>query len=149
MKKTFSLLALGAFVLAGCDFAGSTDSATAPIASIQASQLAGAASQTDLFIEVQDVTGRSYYRSAQTSAVDGTLTIRPEAGVALPSATMPVHIAVYDFDGSFQDSRLIARSAAFTAERLSAEASVALADGGRWRTFAGSDAQFTVSRSAE
>ena len=37
MKKSTLLVAVGALALSACDFAGSTDSATVPVASIEVS----------------------------------------------------------------------------------------------------------------
>ena len=126
MRKLF-LFSAGALALAGCDFAGGSDAAaTAPIASLQAANVPAAGwdtdgSAADTFFEIQDPSGRSLYRS-EIDAAGGTTAAVP-AGVAIPSSTIGLRVALYDFDESLRTSTLMARSAMFTAAQVSAASS--------------------------
>ncbi len=146
MRKTV-LFTLGALALAGCDFAGGS-SATAPIASLKAQNLPAATGPSaDLFFEVQDATGRSFYRSAvQQGANLNEIQASVPAGFQIPSATSTMYVAVFDFEGTLLDSKLVARSAGFTAADLSGS-DLVLQDA-PFRGSADSDATFTISRSA-
>lgn len=146
MRKLF-LFSAGALVLAGCDFAGDTANATAPIASLQAADLP-TASETDgttpdVFFEIQDVTGRAFYRSAVVN--DADMTQAAQAAIAgaveIPSSTMPLQISVYDFDNTLNESTLMARSETFTADEVAASAELSLA-----ATGSASATRFTVTR---
>ncbi len=144
MRKTV-LFTFAAAALAGCDFSGGSD-AVAPISSLQATNLPAATGPSaDLFFEVQDGTGRAYYRSAvqqgaSTAAFEAAL---PE-GVSVPSPTAQMYVAVYDFEGTTLNSALLARSTAFTAADLGA-APLTLQDA-PFLTAGDSEATFTVTR---
>ena len=146
MRKTL-LFSLGALALAGCDFAGGSD-AVAPIASLQAANLpAVTTGSAELFFEVQDAGGRSYYRSEiqQGASTDSVQTSLP-TGFDIPSTTSTMYIAVFDYETSILQSRLLARSTGFTAADLTA-APLVLQDA----PFGGagdSEATFTVTRSS-
>ena len=145
MRKTV-LFTLGALALAGCDFAGGS-SAVAPIASLKAENLPAATGPSaDLFFEVQDATGRSFYRSAvQEGASTEEIQASLPAGFEIPSATSTMYVAVFDFEGTLLDSKLVARSVGFTAADLTATPLV-LQDA-PFRGSRDSDATFTVARS--
>ncbi len=145
MRKTV-LFTLGALALAGCDFAGGS-SAVAPIASLKAENLPAATGPSaDLFFEVQDATGRSFYRSAvQQDASTAEVQTSLPAGFEIPSATSTMYIAVFDFEGTVLTSKIVARSTGFTAADLTA-APLVLQDE-PFQSAANSDATFTVTRS--
>lgn len=146
MRKLL-LFSAGALVLAGCDFTGDSGSVSAPIASVQASGLPGTSdpdgSGPDIFFEIQDIAGRSFYRSAIVSDVDSAQTAQTAVSgtVSIPSSTMPLQIAVYDFDDSFNGSQLMARSTTFTADQVAATPQITV--GSR---DSASPTQFTVVR---
>ena len=145
MRKTL-LVAFGAAALAGCDFSGGSD-AVAPIASLQASNLPAADGSADLFFEVQDASGRSYYRSevqigASTESFQTTL----PAGIELPGAAAQMYVAVYDLGATTLESRVLARSTGFTTADLTASPLV-LQDA-PFLSAGNSEATFTVTRSA-
>jgi hypothetical protein len=146
MHKLF-LFSAGALALAGCDFAGGSADATAPIASLQVSDLPAATetdgSAPDVFFEIQDVNGRSYYRSAVVNDADisAGASAAISGAVEIPSSTMPLQISVYDFDDSLNESTLMARSTRFTADEIAAAAELSLASAD-----AASAARFTVTR---
>ena len=145
--RTLFLFSVGAVALAGCDFSGGSDAAvTAPFASLQATGLPAEnrrapwdadGTAPDVFFEIQDVSGRSLDRSQPDPTGAATATI--PAGTELPSSTMPLRIAVYDFDESLAASSLMARSAVFTADQVAtaSETQIAAESG---------PAQFTVVR---
>ena len=147
MRKLI-LFSAGALALAGCDFAGGSDDVTASISRIQASGLPAASdpdgSAPDVFFEVQDITGRSFYRSAVVENAD----ISQEAvaaisgSVSVPSSTMPLQISVYDYDTSLTESTLMARSTTFTADEVAATPELTL------DATASAGTQFTVVRGA-
>ncbi|HEX8298683.1 MAG TPA: hypothetical protein VF594_05920, partial [Rubricoccaceae bacterium] len=145
MRKTL-LFSLGAVVLAGCDFSGGSD-AVAPISSLKAENLPAATGPSaDLFFEVQDAVGRSYYRSAvQIGASTDSLETSVPASLEIPTATSPMYIAVFDYENSLLESRMLARSTAFTAAELTA-APLVLQDA-PFRNTGDSEATFTVTRS--
>ena len=145
MRKTV-LFTLGALALAGCDFAGGSG-ATAPIASLKAQNLpATAGPSADLFFEVQDATGRSFYRSAvQQGASTDEIEASLPAGFEIPSATSTMYVAVFDYENSLLESKLVSRSAGFTATDITA-APLVLEDA-PFRGSPDSDATFTVTRS--
>ena len=149
MRKLI-LFSAGAFALAGCDFSGGSDAVTAPFASLQATNLPAEDGRTawdadgttpDVFFEIQDVSGRSVYRSAVQADADITASISAAvaAGTEIPSSTLALRVAVYDFDESLASSDLMARSAVFTAEQVASasETQIAAESG---------SAQFTVVR---
>ncbi|HEX9953075.1 MAG TPA: hypothetical protein VGB53_14995 [Rubricoccaceae bacterium] len=146
MRKTL-LFSLGALALAGCDFSGGSD-AVAPIASLQATNLPAATGPSaDLFFEVQDAVGRSYYRSEiqQGASTDSLVTSLPDS-FSIPSTTSTMYIAVFDWENSVLQSRLLARSTGFSTADLTA-APLVLQDA----PFGGagdSEATFTVTRSS-
>ena len=144
MRMTL-LFSLGALALAGCDFSGGSD-AVAPIASLQATNLPAVSSgSAELFFEVQDAVGRSYYRSEiQQGASTDLLQASLPAGFQVPSAAVTMYIAVFDWETSVLQSRLLARSTGFTSADLTA-APLVLQDA----PFGGagdSEATFTVTR---
>lgn len=144
MRKTV-LLALGVFSLAACDSAA--PGITAPVATLTAQNLPAATGPSaDLFFEVQDGTGRSFYRSAiQQGASTAELVASLPAGFEVPSTTSKMYVAVFDFEDSLVGSTLVSRSAGFTAADLTA-APLVLQDA-PFRGAADSDATFTVTRS--
>lgn len=144
MRKTV-LFTLGALALAGCDTAGS--GATAPIASLKAENLpAATGASADLFFEVQNATGRSFYRSEiQQGANPSEFEASLPASFEIPSATATLYVAVFDFEGSLLESKVVARSTGFTAADLTA-APLVLQDA-PYRDAGASDATFTVTRS--
>lgn len=137
MKK-LTLVALGALALTGCDFAGgSAEGVALPVASIQASGLtipngaADADGAADVFVEIQNAAGQTIWRSATQNNADVSQAISvsvPEA-VEVAAGTQGVTVAVWDFDTSFTDSQLIARSNEFTADQLAAQPEISLAAG--------------------
>lgn len=147
MRKTV-LFTLGALALAGCDFVGGSG-ATAPIGSLKAQNLPAATGPSaDLFFEVQDATGRSFYRSAiQEGASTDEIQASIPAGFEIPSATATMYVAVFDFEDSLLESKLVARSAGFTAADLT-DTPLVLEDA-PFRGSRDSDATFTVARSAQ
>ena len=146
MHKLF-LFSAGALALAGCDFAGGTADATAPIASLQVTGLPATAetdgSTPDVFFEIQDASGRSYYRSAvaDNAAWTGSSEAAISGAVEIPSSRMPLQISVYDFDNTLNESTLMARSTRFTSDEIAASAELSLASAD-----AASAARFTVTR---
>ena len=147
--RALLLLPLGAaLLLTGCDAAGDNAS-VAPIQSIMVTDIPVPSdedgSAPDIFFEVQDLSGRSVYRSAvQTDAdvSDGASFSVTEA-VAVPTSTMPLRISVYDFDGSLNTSTLMAKSETFTASQIAASEETTL------NTATPSATRFTVARSAQ
>ena len=143
MRKAF-LFSAGALLLAGCDFAGGSDAGSATISSLKAANLPEATGQPDLFFEIQDATGRSYYRSPvqEGASTEEFATAIPD-GFQTPSTAM--YVAVYDFEGSLNTSKMLARSAGFTADQVSA-APLQLEDA-PFRHSADTEATFTVTGS--
>lgn len=145
MRKTV-LFTFAAAALAGCDFSGGSD-AVAPISSLKAANLPAATGPSaDLFFEVQDATGRAYYRSAVQRGADiaDFQAALPE-GVSVPSPTSQMYVAVYDFENTTIESDLLARSTAFTAADLGA-APIVLQDA-PFLSAGDTEATFTVARS--
>lgn len=144
MRKTV-LFTFAAAALAGCDFSGGSD-AVAPISTLKASNLPAATGMSaDLFFEVQDATGRSYYRSpVQQNANTAEVQIALPEGVSVPSPTSQMYVAVYDFENSTIESDLLARSTAFTVADLGA-APLVLQDA-PFLTAGNTEATFTVTR---
>lgn len=120
MRKTV-LFTFAAAALAGCDFSGGSD-AVAPISTLKASNLpAATGASADLFFEVQDATGRAYYRSdVQQGASTADIQISLPEGVSVPSPASRMYVAVYDFENTTLESDLLARSTGFTAADLGA-----------------------------
>lgn len=147
MRKT-ALFTLGALALAGCDSSGGSGT-VAPIAGLSAQNLPAATGPSaDLFFEVQDATGRSFYRSAvEQGASTAEIQTSLPAGFEIPSATATIYVAVFDYETSLLESKLVARSAGFTAADLTA-APLVLQDA-PFRGTRDSDATFTVTRSAQ
>lgn len=145
MRKAI-LFTFAAAALAGCDFSGGSD-AVAPISTLKASNLPAATGPSaDLFFEVQDATGRSYFRSAvQQGASTADFEVAMPAGFAIPSPAARMYIAVYDFENTTIESDLLARSTGFTVDNLTA-APLMLEDE-PFLTAGPSDATFTVTRS--
>ena len=146
--RNLLLFSVGALALAGCDFAGGSSGAAAPIASLQAANLPAATGATaDLFFEIQDATGRAYYRSAiQSGASTVSLTDTVTETISIPSSAAPMYVAVYDFESSFHTSDLLARSAAFTGADLAAAAQITR-DDAPFMSSAPNEATFTITRS--
>ncbi len=145
--RNILLFSVGALALAGCDFAGSTSDIAAPIASLQASALPTTpdadGTAPDVFFEIQDAGGRTIYRSDVATDADisqGASAAISEA-ITVRSSTMGLQVAVFDFDGSFQNSRRMARSLPFTVDELAATPSISLGSNDGSTT-----TQFTVTR---
>ena len=133
LMRTLFLFSAGALLLTGCDFAGGSDAASFSVASVQATDISFPADEDgtapDVFFEIQDGTGRSYYRSDVQNNADVTMGARATivSAISIPSATMPLQIAVYDFDTSLSDSDLVAQSKSFTAAEVADESATTLA----------------------
>ena len=147
MRKTV-LFTFAAAALAGCDFAGGSDSVVAPISTLKASNLpAQTGISADLFFEVQDATGRAYYRSAVVQGADLTnFEMAVPAGIELPGAGARMYVAVYDFENSTIESDLLARSTGFGPEDLGATPLVL--EDAPFLNVGNTDATFTVTSSA-
>ena len=135
MKK-IALVALGALVLTGCDFAGGdADGVRLSVASIQADGLtipataADADGMADVFVEIQNTAGQTIWRSAtQTDANvgQGVSVSVPEA-VQVAAGTQAINVTVWDYDTSYTDSQLISRSQSFSADQIAAQPEISLA----------------------
>jgi len=141
------LVAAGVIALSGCDFAGNSDAVNASISSLQVTNLPVTSdedgSAPDVFFEIQNAAGRSYFRTAVVENADLSA---PVVGavteeIELISGTQPLYIAAYDFDGTLRESSLMARSAVFTSDEVEAagDLTIGAMDGAN-------AAQFTVSR---
>lgn len=137
MKKSTLLVAAGIFALSGCDFAGSTDSATVPVASIEVSGLPASNGQEawdadgtapDVYVEIRNAAGRAIYRSEvreNTEASDLDFTINET--VEIPFSGLAMYVNVYESDGDPVFAREMAASEAFTLDQL-VESDVVLSD---------------------
>lgn len=131
--RTLFLFSAGALLLTGCDFIGGSDAASFSVASVRATDISFPTdedgSAPDVFFEIQDGTGRSYYRSDVQNDADVTAGARAAiaAAIEIPSATMPLQIAIYDFDTALSDSDLVAQSERFTVDQISGSAETTLA----------------------
>lgn len=137
MKKSILLAAAGVLALSGCDFAGSTDSATVPVASIQVSNLPASNGQEawdtdgtapDIYVEIRNAAGRAIYRSEvreNTEASD--LTFDVDTVVEIPFSALAMYVNVYESDGDPIFARSMGTSEAFTLDQL-VEGDVMLSD---------------------
>ncbi|GAB5535512.1 MAG: hypothetical protein Rubg2KO_17610 [Rubricoccaceae bacterium] len=140
MKKSILLVAAGVFALSGCDFAGSTDSATVPVASIEVSGLQTSNGQEawdadgtapDVYVEIRNAAGRAIYRSEVRENTDASsLEFSVDSEVEIPFSAMAMYINVYETDGDPVLAREMAASQAFTVDQL-AEGDVELSDSAR------------------
>lgn len=154
MRKLF-LLPAGALLLAGCDFSGGSDAVTAPIARIQITDVAVSmdedGSNQDVFFEIQNAAGRSFYRSpVQTDAdlTDGASAVI-DGSVEIPSTASQMQIAFYDADGTqLADADRLALSETFTIADLQAAADGQVSIGAQDRS-PSREARFTVVRSGQ
>ena len=140
MKKSILLVAAGVLALSGCDFAGSTDSATVPVASIEVSGLQASNGEDpwdsdgtapDVYVEIRNAAGRAIYRSEikeNTEASD--LEFSVSSAIEIPFSAMAMYINVYETDGDPVLAQEMAASQAFTLDQL-VEGDVELSDSAR------------------
>lgn len=151
MKKLALLTAVGALSLTGCDFAGASgDHAALPVANIEASGMtvpataADADGSTEVFVEIQNAAGQTIWRSETRATVaaqsedqvgnNAEEVLAPQSfqvpnAIEVAAATQGVMVAVWEYDTSYTDSQLIARSQTFTAADLAAQPELVLATG--------------------
>jgi len=140
MKKSTLLVAAGVLALSGCDFAGSTDASTVPVASIEVSGLQTSNGQEawdadgtapDVYVEIRNAAGRAIYRSEVRENTEATaLEFSVDSAVEIPFSAMAMYINVYETDGDPVLAREMAASQAFTLDQL-VEGDVQLSDSER------------------
>ena len=140
MKKFTLLVAAGVLALSGCDFAGSTDSAVVPVASIEVSGLQSSNGETpwdadgtapDVYVEIRNASGRAIYRSeVRENAEESSLEFAVDSAVEIPFSAMAMYVNVYETDGDPVHAREMAASEAFTLDQL-VEGDVQLSDSDR------------------
>ena len=128
MKKSLTLVALGALALTGCDFAGSTGAALVPAASIQVSGLPATngssawdsdGSSADVYVEIVNPSGRSVFRSAvQEDVASDVLTFEIDEAVEIPFSSMAMHVRVFETDGDVILAQRMAKSESFTLDQI-------------------------------
>lgn len=137
MKKSTLLVAAGVLALSGCDFAGSTDPAIVPVASIEVSGLAATDGQNawdadgtapDVYVEIRNVAGRAIYRSEVRENTEATdLEFDINSTIEIPFSALALYVNVYETDGDPVFAREMAASEAFTLDQL-AEGDLQLSD---------------------
>ena len=127
MHKLILTAAVGALALTGCDFSESAGPATpVSISSIEVSNLQDRAwdegSNPDVFVEIRNLAGRAYYRSApiQNADVSGTLTFTIDETVEVGPPTAPLIVGVFDMDEDLVHSDVMGYTTSFTAAELAA-----------------------------
>ena len=128
MKKSLTLVALSALALTGCDFAGSSESAVVPAASIQVSGLPATngssawdadGTSADVYVEIVNPSGRSVYRSAvQENVASDQLTFEIGEAVQIPFSGMAMHVRVFETDGDVILAQQMAKSESFTLDQV-------------------------------
>ncbi|MFN3597459.1 MAG: hypothetical protein ACK41D_09350 [Rubricoccaceae bacterium] len=127
MKKLL-LLAAVAVSLSGCDFAGASEGAAFPAASIQITNLPASYADDDggfdLVIDVRNAAGRAYFRAEQrvnsAEELARGVDVAVNAAQSIPFSTMPLFVGVYETDGDDTSARIMAVSQSFTVEQLAA-----------------------------
>ena len=127
MHKIILTAAVGALALTGCDFSESAGSATpVSISSIEVSNLQDRTwdegSNPDVFVEIRNLAGRAYYRSApiQNADVSGTLTFAIDEAIEVGPPTAPLIVGVFDMDEDLVHSDVMGYTTSFTAAELAA-----------------------------
>ena len=137
--KQISALALSLVVLAGCDFVGA-ESALVPIASLSVEGLPNSdrggvpwdddGTAPDIFIEIQNAAGRSFYQSEviQDADVDAPLAFSLADAVEVPFSAMPMFVVVYESDGNPSEAAFMMTAEGFEAADLLAQPTLVLRD---------------------
>ena len=120
MKKLL-VLAACASAFVGCDFVSTGSGGPAvPVSSLRLTNIPQGLEEDgtpqDLLVEVQDITGRNYFRSEQLTDV-ATDSLTFDADFELEGVGRSLYVVVYDYDGP-TDFDLVAISEEFTGEAL-------------------------------
>lgn len=128
MKKSTLLVAAGVLALSGCDFAGSTDSATVPVASIEVSGLPASNGTTawevdgtapDVYVEIRNAAGRAVYRSeVKENVATDDVSFAIDSEVTIPFSSMAMYVTVFESDGDPVFAEQMGNSEAFTLDQL-------------------------------
>lgn len=127
MHKLILTAAVGALALTGCDFSESAAPASpVSVSSIEVSDLRERAwdadGNPDVFVEIRNLAGRAYYRSApiQDADVSGTLVFEVSEAVMAAAPNAPLIVGVFDMDEDLVHSDEMGYTTSFTAADLAA-----------------------------
>ena len=115
------LLCLAALLLAGCDSSADSAAVLIPLARIgvDLTPTPDGASRS-VFFEVQSATGDAYYRTGIQTDASTRVSTDVAAPFRVPSSTVVLYVAVFDFGGDLATSTRLARSEPFTATQVAA-----------------------------